>query len=293
MRQFKILILTLLTFCLAVSVGAEEKKSSTPISIKASGSYISESDFSDSKAAVSVIGGKIDLKAAGVSFSYEGKNYSWENVDKLDFGNGVDDPWDTLHRVTLGYSHRGKINKNWFYGAGITGTSAFEEEMSNSFGGAIRGNIGYIFNENWKALIGARVFVNSIRTSAMPFLSVMYEDYEEDGSGLFVTIGAPSTEAGYAFTNTAKVRFKFGVDGKTYRLKDSSTVASKGYIATSSMMTGAYFDWKPFKAFSLSVGPEYYFAREMKTYDEHGNRFGGVSKQDAALGGSLTFGYKF
>ncbi|SDK58829.1 hypothetical protein SAMN05660337_0907 [Maridesulfovibrio ferrireducens] len=292
MSRFKILMLILLTLCVTANAGAEDNKRSIPISIKASGSFISGSDFKDSKAAVTVAGGKIDIKATGFSFSYEGKNYSWDNVDKLNFGNGVDDPWNTLHRIAIGYSHFGKINKNWFYGAGITGTSAFEEEMSNSFGAAVRGNIGYIFNDNWKALIGARVFTNSVRTSAMPFVSIMYENYKEDGSGIFMTLGALS-EAGYAFSNTEKIRFKFGLDGKTYRLKNSSTVASKGYITTSSMMTGAYFDWKPFKGFSLSVGPEYYFAREMKTYDEHGNKFGGASKQDAAIGGSLTFGYKF
>ncbi len=90
-----------------------------------------------------------------------------------------------------------------------------------------------------------------------------------------------------------KIRASFNIDGKTYRLKDSSSVSESGYVSMSSMVAGIYYDWKPFKGFSMSLGPEYYFSREMKMYDKHGDRFGGTTKQDSSVGGMLSFRYKF
>lgn len=214
-------------------------------------------------------------------------------MDQLNFGNGNDDPWNSLHRISLGYSHDGTISENWFYGTGITATSAFEEEMSDSFGGAIRGYAGYIFNENWTAMIGARAFINSVRFSAMPFVGLNFKDFDKDGSGFFMNIGLPANEAGYAFSRSSKIRAAFSVQGRTYRLKDSSTVSESGYVEISSMKTGLYYDCVPLKGLSLSVGPEYHFSRTTKTYDKHGNRFGGKNKQDAAFGGLLSIRYKF
>lgn len=287
------IILTLLITCCASTAFADIASLFTPVTVRATGNYISSADYKDSDASSSVISGGIRLNAGGLSMSYEGKNYSWNKVNQLEFGNGQDNPWDALHRLTLGYALNGAINKSWFYGAGITGTSAFEEEMSDSFGGAVRGHIGYIFNENWSAIIGARVFINSIRASAMPFIGITYAGYDQDGAGFFLNLGAPSTEAGYAFSNYSKLRFHFSVDGKTYRLKDNSPVANAGYVELNSMVAGVYYDWKPFKGFSVSLGPEYYFSREMKTFDRHGDRFGGTIKQDAAFGGLLSLRYKF
>lgn len=293
MNKFITLILALLLTCTASTALAEEFGFLSPTTVRASGNYISGADYKDSDASSSVAGGRVRLNAGGFSLSYEGKHYSWDNVDQLSFGNGNDDPWNTLHRISVGYTHNGAINKNWFYGAGITGTSAFEEEIRGSFGGAVRGHVGYIFNKNWKAIIGARGFVNSLRFSAMPYAGLMYEGFDDQGAGFFMNVGLPSNEAGYAFSKTSKIRASFKVDGKTYRLKDDSSVAQEGYVEISSMVAGIYYDWKPFKGFSLSLGPEYYFSRETKTYDKHGDRFGDITEQDSALGGTLSFKYSF
>ena len=278
--------------CCASSAAAEERSLFDPISIRVTGKYLSDADYKDSDGSSSVAGGQARLRAGGFSFSYEGQHYFWNNVDQLNFGNGQDDPWNTLHRFSLGYTHNGLINKNWFYGAGITGTSAFEEQMEDSFGGALRGHIGYFFNENLKALIGLRAFANSIRVSAMPYFGINYTDYDADGSGYFVNLGMPATEIGYTFNKASTLRAAFNFDGKTYRLKDDSTVSDAGYVQMSSMKVGLYYDYKPVKNCSISIGPEYVFARETKFFDKSGDKYGSED-QEAAFGAFFNLRYKF
>ncbi|NDV28392.1 DUF6268 family outer membrane beta-barrel protein [Desulfovibrio sp. JC010] len=286
------ILLAFMIVCCASSAAAGEHSLFEPVSIRATGKYISDADYKDSDGSSSVIGGQARLKAGGFSLSYEAQHYSWDNVDQLNFGNGQDDPWNTLHRLSIGYNFNGAINKNWFYGVGITGTSAFEEEMEDSFGGALRGHIGYVFNDNWRALIGVRGFANAIRYSAMPYFGINFTDYAEDGSGYFMNLGMPATEVGYSFNDANTLRAAFNFDGKTYRLKDDSTVSDAGYVETSSMKVGVYYDYQPVKNCSISIGPEYVFSRETKFFDKHGNKFG-AEDQEAAFGAFFNLKYKF
>lgn len=293
----KLIVITFFAFFLTVATAHAEDATDNwlfgPIKIKATGGMISDADFKDSGGSVQVKTGRISIKSGGFSFGYSANNYKWSDKQRLNFGNGSDDPWNTLHRLTLGYEYSDRINDSWAYSAAITGSSSFEKEMSGSLGGALRGGLMYTFDENWKTMFGARVFVNSIETEIMPYLGIIYENYDTDGAGLFMTLGAPSTSGGYAFSDESKVRFAFNLDGRTTRLKDDSSVAQKGYLKTSSMVTGLYYDWNPTDAFSLSFGPEYHFGREMKIYDMDGNKLGDTHKQESAVGGSLQFGYSF
>jgi len=291
-KKFTYTYLTLLLICFASTAFAGERSMFEPVSIRATGKYISDADYKDSDGSSSVAGGQVRLRAGDFSLSYEGQYYSWDNVDQLSFGNKKDDPWNALHRLSLGYSLNGMINKDWFYGAGITGTSAFEEEMEDSFGGAVRGHIGYVFNENWKALIGVRGFANSIRYSAMPYFGINFTDYAEDGSGYFMNVGMPATEVGYSFDEASTLRAAFNFDGKTYRLKDDSAVSGAGYVETSSMKAGLYYDYKATKNCSISIGPEYVFSRETKFFDKSGDKFGSED-QEAAFGAFFNLRYKF
>lgn len=293
----KLIILTMLTILLSAGTanGQDTTEDSLfgPIKIRATGGMISDAEFKDSKGSAQVKTGRLSIKSGGFSFGYMARSYSWRDKHLLNFGNGSDNPWDTLHRLTLGYEHSDEINEDWAYSVAITGSSSFEKEMSGSYGGALRGGFMYTINDNWQTMFGGRVFTNSIETSIMPYLGVMYENYDKDGSGLFATLGAPSTEVGYAFSESSKLRATFDFDGTTTRLKDESTVARKGYLETSSMVTGLYYDWKPTDAFSMSFGPEYHFGREMKLYNKNGDKIGSTIKQDSAVGGRLQFGYDF
>ncbi|WP_320006456.1 DUF6268 family outer membrane beta-barrel protein [Maridesulfovibrio sp.] len=291
-KKFIYIYLVLLLSCFVSTAFAGESSIFEPVSIRATGKYISDADYKDGGGSSSVAGGQVRLKAGNFSFSYEGQYYSWDDVAQLNFGNKKDDPWNMLNRLSLGYTLNGMINKDWFYGVGITGTSAFEEELEDSFGGALRGHIGYAFNENWKALIGVRGFANSIRYSAMPYFGINFTDYADDGSGYFMNIGMPATEVGYSFDKCSTLRAAFNSDGKTYRLEDDSPVSNAGYVEISSMKAGLYYDYKATKNCSISIGPEYVFARETKFFDKSGDKFGSED-QEAAFGAFFNLRYKF
>jgi|GEM_PF-925238 len=290
--SFLAFLLLLIAATPVLAEGETDKPRSLSVKAKASVSYSSDADF-DGGGSSSVAALRASLKAAGFSFGYEGRDYGWGDKSSLDFSTGSNDPWDTLHRFSLGYDHKGKINRQWGYTGAITLTSAFENQMDDSYGTAIRGGLMYLYDENLQFMFGARLFKNHIRSSFMPFLGLSYKRLAEDGTGVFMTLGAPGSEVGYVFSEESKIRFNFGVDGRTYRLSDDSTVVESGYMETSAMQLGLYYDWKPTKAFSLSVGPEYSFGREMKFFDDNGDRVGDAEKQDAAAGFRLEFGYKF
>lgn len=292
-----ILYFLVFSLCCAVAAAHAEEPGDSPVSVRAQARYIGSADFKDTNGGAQVtsvrLGLGLDLDVGEFSFSYTGDKYSWSDKQALPFGNGVDTPWDSLHKLSLGYEYNGDINNDWDYSVALTLNSAFEKEMGGSYGAALRGGFGYTFNDNWSARFGGRVFTNSVETSIMPYLGIHYENFAQDGSGMFMTLGAPSTEAGYAFSKSSTLRFAFELEGDTYRLKDNSSVARKGYLETSSMVTGLYYDWKPTDALSLSVGPEYHFGREMQIYNSDGDKIGNAHKQDSAIGGLLKVKYEF
>lgn len=292
MKRLLIFFICILSISV-LPVHAEEPDDDSFVSITASGRHIGSAEFSDADGKGQVTSGGLEVEISGFSFSYTANSYSWSDKRSLPFGNGTDDPWDTLHQLSLGYEYDADINKNWGYSLALTVDSSFEKETSDSYGAAFRAGLEYEFNEHWSTRFGGRVAANSIETEVMPYLAVSYENFAKDGSGTFMTLGLPQTEAGYSFNESSTIRASFELAGETYRLKDDSTVVRKGYVENSSMLAGIYYDWKPTGAFSLSVGPEYHFGREVQLYDSDGYEVGDAHELDSAWGGSLMFRYEF
>lgn len=293
MKRYLILSLFFLfVVSMPVVVKAQEVVRPTKTRFRVAGWYVADADFKNGGSS-SVAVGQTSFKVAGFSFAYENRHYTWDDVSELPFGDGSDDPWSNLHRLSAGWEFKGKIDQDWGYLGGVTLTSAFEEESDDAHGMALRGGASYKFSENLTGVLGLRVFKNQIRTSLMPFLGLNYEQFEKDGTGMFINFGAPSTEIGYVASPASTFRFAYNIDGRTYRLRNDSSVIERGYVETSTMKMGAYYDWKPTKLFHMSVGPEYSFERNLKLYDDDGDRFGDKIKQDEAYGVRLEASISF
>ncbi len=292
MKRFLAFLICLLSIAV-MPVQAQEPEGDSQVNVSVRGRYIGSADFSDDEGKAQVTSTELAMEAYGFSFSYTMNNYSWSDKSSLPFGNGSDAPWDRLHKLSLGYQYDGDIDENWEYTLAATVDSAFEEDMSDSFGASFMAGLGYQFNKYWKTYFGGRVAVNDIETEVMPYFAVSYENLAQDGSGTFMTLGLPESEVGYAFNESSTIRATFELAGETYRLADDSTVVKKGYVETSSMLVGLYYDWKPTEAFTMSVGPEYHFDREIQLYNSDGDDRGDAHELDAALGGSLMVGYQF
>lgn len=272
-------------------LGAEAEDDSS-FSIRASGRYMSDGDVGDGDGSVAFTSEDLRLQWSMFSLTYSQAQFQWDNIGSLSFGNGVDDPWKRLHRLAFGVEYGGEINDDWFYHTGLTLTSSFEKEMAGSYGGALRGGLGYKLTENVSLLGGIAVMHNPVRTMIAPTLVLEYDGVDQSGAGWTGSIGFPMASLGYQFDTISAVRFNFESTGRTARLADDSTVARKGYVDTSGWQTALYYDWTPSENVRLSLGPEYTFGRTLDIYNNDGNKLKDENV-DAAWGGSLRFRYSF
>lgn len=271
---------------------AQEDKPDLPFRLRVTGSHVAKADVGDGPGAVSLTSGGLDLSWKFLTLGYSQTRYDWKNVGSLSFGNGVDDPWDTLHRLSLGASYEGGLSEDWFYHTGATITSSFEKEMSGSLGGIVRGGLGYVVSDKVKALFGVALMMNSIETNLMPTVGLSYDDIGRDGSGFTGFLGLPTTSGSYHFNSAHALRVSLEPNGRTARLADDSTVSRQGYMSTEGWQTGLYYDWNPSKALSFTAGPEYNFGRSLRTYNKDGDKLRKENISDA-FGGMLRLRYRF
>ena len=287
------------------AVNASAEQNATPkkekgildgkIVIKATGSGIAPADV-EHGGDVAIANGGVDLSYRlpwiKAEFGYTASNYFWGDVGALPFGNGQDDPWNTLHRLRLSFEHSKQLSRDWGYLVSATGTAGFEKEMDGSFGGAFRAGGSYRIIDELRLLFGAAVFVNEINTRVFPVVVFNYHDIDEQGQGFYGTVGFPFANVGYSFSRDLKLSASIGQDSKTYRLADDSDVQEKGYITNEGIVTKLTLDWSPVKNLTVSVGPDFSFNRNLKIYNEHGDKQDNYSV-DPAFGGTAAISYKF
>ncbi len=91
----------------------------------------------------------VNIDLFGVAASYDNISFAWNNVDRLPFGNGKDDPWRDFHSIKLAYTWSDMLSQDWGYFATAEGTSRFEKEMDDSFGASGVAGIVYLIPE-WR-----------------------------------------------------------------------------------------------------------------------------------------------
>ncbi len=265
-----------------------------PINVSASGRYVGNADFEDDAGGFSVAEFATSIEWRWFSFSYTGRQYNWENIHKLKFGNGKDDPWTTIHTLSLGLNFENMINQNWGWFAGITGKSSFEQEMDNSFSAFGQAGLVYIFNEDWSTFFGIIGSVSYDDPTIFPFIRINYRSAKD--LGFSASIGAPVSYINYRFNEIISLRAGGGMTGNEYKLADDSTVIKKGYIKEQDVTTGLYVDITPnfsnVEHLNISVGAEYTFLREISIYDEDYDKIMDMD-MDNALGGFIRLQYTF
>lgn len=260
--------------------------------LRVMGDYTSDADVGDGDGSVALTAERLTLDWKFLSLSYTQTQFHWDDVSSLSFGNGVDDPWERLHRLRLGSDFRGDINDQWFYHTGLALTSSFEKEMDDSYGGVVRGGVGYKWSDEITIMGGLAVSTNSLKTRFMPNIAVAFDGVNDNGVGWKGRVGLPSIEMGYHFNRESALRWSLGNDGQTARLANDSAVAQKGYVSMAGWQTGLYYDWKPTDSLSLSIGPEYVFGRSMTIYNETADKMFDEDV-DSAWGGTLRFRWAF
>lgn len=288
LRRF---ILVLLFVSLAGTARAETGKDPGRIQLRLTGSGVASAGVQDSGAGVSVIGQKGSVSYKDFFFSYERLDYSWENPEKLPFGNGKGDPWKALNVMGFGYARQGTINADWKYFAGGSLSSSFEDETQSSYGLGAFAGATYLFSSTLQFTMGAGLFYHEIQTMALPVIGINWN--QGAPQGFSVAIGYPETHLSYRFNPEWAVRSRIvQFDRGIFRLSDNNTVEKEGYLKRQDLMADLGLEFTPLKHLIISARARYYFNRELSFYDRNGNHERKFDVDDA-WGGVLSVSYRF
>jgi hypothetical protein len=253
--------------------------------------WAADAEVDGSGADVSGIGYKLRGRYKDFFLSFERVHYSWSNVERLPFGNGVDEPWDDLNVLTLGYQRNGKISKKWMYFVGAGVSSSFEKELDDSYSIRGFGGVTYIFSRKWQFSLGAGGVYHKVRSQGLPVIGVTYN--RGATKGLSAGLGFPLTFLAYHFNENWAIKTRLvEFDLDIFRLKDDNPASPEGFLERQDLMADLGVEWTPMKSLALYVGARYYFKRELTLYDNDGNNEREFDV-DNAWGGVLRLSWKF
>ncbi len=292
-------------FCVAKISFADEPlrhvytPTDNPINFSLSGRFMGNADLEGYGGGYSVGEYATSLEWKKLSFTYTGRKYNWDNAYSLPFGNGASDPWETLHKLTLGIKFDGSFENSpkWGWFGGVTGISAFEDEMAGSLSAFVQGGLTYDLDGDWNTSFGVLGIFSQDDPLVLPFVRLNYRSPRD--LGWSAIIGFPATYASYRFNDVVAVRAGANLSGGNYKLADDSSVVKGGYLEEQELTTGLYADITPQflgagggGSLRISIGAEYTTLRELKFYDSDYNKLM-ENDVDDSFGGLLRVQYTF
>ena len=111
----------------------------------------------------------VSLSILTLDFNYVMDSYVWDKLDKLPFGNGKDDPWKTLHMLSLEGVYGSKLNARWSYFLKASGSAAFEEHLDSSYlDSSLGAGALYTLSDTWNLIGGAGLQYTSAPDEVTP-----------------------------------------------------------------------------------------------------------------------------
>lgn len=223
-------------------------------------------------------------------FGYTQWDLNWNNVDRLPFGNGKDQPINALHKLTLG----GKLFKplsdstRWINVIGAT--SAYETEMNDSYSVNLRSFLLYQYHSDVSLLIGAMYNYHPVRSRLYPIAGLTYRAKAKQG--LSAVIGFPRLFVAYGLTDRWKV--SSGVSYRQFmaKLADDSIIEQQGYVELQSWKGDVMLSYQPDAHWRVDVFGHYSADYRFAFYSRHGNRQDQY-KVEPSWGGGMKVRYEF
>ena len=253
--------------------GSQAAQADDPVNklaLEAYGYYLSDIEFDDG-------GAKYDMTRSGLKatysyfrFVYDRMDFNWDDneIAKLPFGNGKDDPWESLQRLEIGANYQGKFNHKWSYAVDGALFSAFEKDIKE-IDSRLQAWAGYGFNPDLRLRFGARAYIYAFQVVALPVLSLDYRWDQQEGFS--ANLGFPETHLRYGFNKYVALRLFGEYEHHTYRLADDSEVEEEGYLQREGVMTGLVVDLTPVKNLCISAGVIRSLDYTLTTYDKDGD----------------------
>jgi hypothetical protein len=251
----------------------------------------SELDLDGDSGSYQVTGVRTGLEIGWLVADYAYRQYDWEDVSLLPFGDGAGEPWEDLHSAALGFSHDEMANQTWGYFARAQATTAFEEEMDDSFGALALAGVMYNLPEwNMMFRLGAAYSWNEVTSRVFPLVGVNWGG--RGGSGLSAAVGIPLTAVTYRFFEQTAIRARVGFDSDTFRLADDNPASPEGYLETEDIggEIALLHNLTPTTRLTLAAG--YLFDRTLTLYDSDGEGGAEFDAEEAATArAQLSFSF--
>ncbi len=227
-------------------------------------------DVSGDTGSFAVFGGQADLEFGWLTADYIYRGYEWRDVDRLPFGDGASDPWEALHKAAAGISHDDMGSEKWGYFFAAEVSTAFEEEMDDSFGA--RGWGGFIYRMpawNLGFRMGALYDWNEVKSSVLPIIGIAWNN--PGVQGFSAMVGIPLTAVTYRFSERWAIQAGMAFDSDTFRLADDSPVSPEGYLETRDIGGEIALLYTLSETLRLRVAGGGFFDRSLTIYDPDGN----------------------
>jgi hypothetical protein len=285
-----------------------------------SGDALPEFEFDNTDAKTSLVRSSVSLSLLTLNVGYTLESYSWDKVSSLPFGNGKDDPWDTLQSLSLSGMFGADFNEKLSYIILAGGSASFEEDIDAAYlGGVVGSGFVYSWSENLNVILGAAVAYDDFdEMTPLPAGGIEWNQDAESGFSASLvfpmqaeirytsaddTFSASadflggSADITYQFSPILGTTLDFSMNGSVYRLDDDSSVIpvgeKKAYVETEGFNVGLMLNYSPNSHINLSVGPYYAFSQELSIRDKDDHSLYKKLEADDAFGGKFMLSFTF
>lgn len=306
-RAFAILLALLFAFC-ALPAGAQEfditadpdltldpltDSNERELAFHTGFAIVPASGIHGSDGSVTVTQLQLGAQYSIFSIDYAYNSFDWSSGALLDNHSDKHAPWSGLHDISFqARLLKGSFLDRWHYWLNAEATSAFEEGFPGAVGAGLNGELAFDFWEGW--MVGGLVRVTALNALNSDLFAdgeigfavhVSQKHFQQVLEALGVNLDEDSPRE-YSF------RIGYSAQDKTYRLSPHSKFIKNGYVGIRRSKIGAYLDLKLSEHFIMSVGPEYHFNRQYKTYNSSGTQLS-TTGVDPSGGGFIGLNWTY
>ncbi len=272
-------------WCQEPPPGAEERLSWR---IQASMLYLDDTEVGTGNGSYSLTKSQISLSYNQVTLDYSRWDFEWQDVGKLPFGDGINDPWKQFEKVSISAN---KIipasGHDWSYLVGGAISSYFEDNVGDSLGTTVFGGVVFGKDRSSQFIVGAVYKYHKVHSILWPMVGYSFRT----DSGWSVDLGFPRTGVSWS-SGPLTLSAGFLADLAMVGLSEKSSVAPDGYLEAINVMVTAGVSYSFRKNLTLGFKLARSIDNEVTFYDSHEHELSDYDVEQA-FGFQLDLSYRF
>lgn len=201
-----------------------------------------------------VTASKVEVGNFLLKGSYESFDIQWQDLHKLPFGNGVDQPVERMHRLRL-QSHipyrfsPGKLILNQ-----VAISATYEKEMDHAFSYQLYSLYSEDFSRLGSLQFGLYANIQPVQTVIYPIFEYTYNYASPSKEGIYGHLGFPKTQVGYHLTPKWRAEFAAVYHQAIGKLSKQNALQPSGYIQSKNWRGVLAVHHQLTKSVELSLG---------------------------------------